>query len=155
MIAEEETEREPFQLDDSNKVLSLIYGNQIPKIIYDLAQKRVIRLLLTTEVERRWRLIGCGAFLPRLVAFGVRECLFCLITHVQLIGSFMKGAVWIQQSGRKWRSGKCHFPLPLFIQTSEMKNGKTLFSFLLFLLYNYFLIFKVLQLILWSCKSHL
>ena len=68
---------------------------------------------------------------------------------------FPFGAVWIQGIGWKWGSEKCLFSFPLFIQTPEKENGKSSFPSHFSLLHNVFLTSRVLQLILWSCKSHL
>ena len=69
------------------------------------------------------------------------------------------GHVWIHESEREMGSGKTHFLVSLFVLNLKWEMRKPLFLFFFFfytsLLHYHFLIFKVLQLILWSCKFHL
>ena len=53
---------------------------------------------------------------------------------------------------RKWGHIIAYFPI---YPNTRKKNEKTPFPFLFSLLHNHFLTFRVIQLILWSCKSHL
>ena len=52
-LGQDDIQGGPYQLDNSNEVLSLVCGNQMPKIIYDLAQKKGHSSLINHQVERR------------------------------------------------------------------------------------------------------
>ena len=75
--------------------------------------------------------------------------------QAKLTGKQKEGLFGFKEVGGSEEVGKCHFPLPLSIQTPEKENEKTFFPFLFSLLHNHFLASRVLQLVLWSCKSHL
>ena len=65
-----------------------------------------------------------------------------------------EGRVCCKEVGGSKEMGKYNCSLP-YLSKHWKKNEKTPFLFLFFLLRSHFLTFRVLQLMLWSCKSHL
>jgi len=108
-----------------------------------------INFLMTKEVvgpiHNRFLLFSQSLFASSLIFF----CFLDLIIQTHW------GCVWLQGSGEVRKVISHCFCL----FESQMKNGKTSYLFLFFLLHLLFTLlfshFQVLQLILWSCKFHL
>ena len=69
---------------------------------------------------------------------------------VFFLTSSFKGLFGFKEVGGSKELGKCYFSLSYLSKHQKRKMRKPLF-----LLHNHFLTSKMLQLILWSCKSHL
>ena len=68
---------------------------------------------------------------------------------------YIQGMFGCKEVGGSKEMGKYNCSLSYLSKYRKRKNKKILFSFLFSLLHNHFLFSRVLQLLLWSCKSHL
>ena len=69
--------------------------------------------------------------------------------------AFTMGLFGFKESERSEEVGKYNYSFPYLSKHRKRKIRKPPFPFFISLLHNHFLTSRVLQLILWSCKSHL